>query len=77
MIRENICYYLLCDVCKKSFVPATDRRDVLNDYFLSKALMLALAADAGWHHELMLNGNVTFYCPQCYKKLQQEEATHD
>lgn len=81
MIRENLCYYLMCDVCKKSFSPATDRREVLDgvlaDYFLSKALMLAEAEKAGWRHELMIHGNVTFYCPECYKKRVEEGGSDE
>ena len=67
MIRENLCYYLMCDVCKKSFSPAIDRREVLDgvlaDYFLSKALMI--------------HGNVTFYCPECYKKRVEEGGSDE
>ena len=42
--------------------------EMAEGYFLSKAFMLADAEKAGWGHEMMVHGNVTFYCPECYKK---------
>lgn len=70
MIREHICYYLMCDSCRRSFIPKHGTAaEMAEGYFLSKALMLADAEEAGWGHELMVHGNVTFYCPECYKKF--------
>lgn len=69
MIRETICYYLMCDVCRRSFIPTRGTAaEMAEGYYISKAFMLADAEKAGWGHELMVHGNVTFYCPKCYKE---------
>lgn len=73
MIRETICYYLMCDGCRRRFIPTRGTAaEMAEGYYISKAFMLADAEKAGWGHEVMIYGNVTFYCPVCYKKLAEK-----
>lgn len=69
MIRENIVYYLVCDSCRRSFIPKNGAAaEMVDGYFLSREAMLAAAEREGWKYEVMIHGNVTFYCPECGEK---------
>ena len=74
MVRETVFYYLLCDACKRAFRPVREYTSFMDEYFFSREVMLAEAAKAGWGYEVMVHGNVTFYCPECKKKLEDKKG---